>query len=323
MTRPETADKPLARQIRDKILKNRLNLGPVLRQKSDNGYITPHDMKHVLSAVPQLAFSEEELDFLAGADGGAPVHVHDFMLELKVPDYDDYDPWGKSKAREQLFLRKKASNLPPRHFNRPVSEEPPKPLVPSMGKKADEGEASPGGGAPSKPKRKPGAGIARKYMRQINDEMEMKGVTLLDIFRKIDIDASGSIDQNEFEQAVEIIGVPGMQRQQMAFLFKNVDENNNGKVDIHELHMALMDSKNDDGAGSSAGATSRPSTFRPDDTGGGSALPWAQSTRGTRLEAVLPPDHFNLRFRRSLMPPYATSETVRNVIGDGGVQQAS
>ena len=99
-----------------------------------------------------------------------------------------------------------------------------------------------------------------------------------------------------------------MQKQQMEFLFKNVDENDNGKVDIHELHMALTDAKNEEQDKSSAGATSRPSTFRPDDTG---AVPWAQRTQGTRLEAVLPPDHFNLRFRRSLMPPYATSETVR------------
>jgi len=34
--------------------------------------------------------------------------------------------------------------------------------------------------------------------------------------------ASGAIDQSEFEQAIEVIGVPGIQKQQMAFLLKNI-----------------------------------------------------------------------------------------------------
>ena len=310
MTRPATGDKTIAAQIREKILKNRLNLGPVLRQRAENGHIAPHDMKEVLARVPQLAFSEEELDFCSGADGEEPIHIQDFMFNLRVPDYDDYDPWGKSKAREQLYLRNKVSLIPPRQFSRPSWEDPPAPVAQPAAKIPAEDDQEAQGGGTKKPKRKPGAGIARRYLKQIGDEMDMKGVSLLDVFRKIDIDASGAIDQSEFEQAIEVIGVPGIQKQQMAFLFTNIDENDNGKVDIHELHMALSDAQADDAATSSAGATSRPSTFRPDSGGGGTSAPWVQRTKGSRLDAVLPPDHFNLRFRRSVVPPYATSETV-------------
>jgi len=93
----------------------------------------------------------------------------------------------------------------------------------------------------------------------------------------------------------------------MAFLFRNIDENGNGKVDIHELKNALTEAQIDDSGGSQP---SRPSTFRPDGTGSLSNEPWASRTNGTRIPSLLPADHFNIRFRRSLMPPYATSETV-------------
>jgi len=258
----------------------------------------------------------QELDLVTRADGpDNQIDVLEFLSSLDVPMYDDYDPWGKSKAREQLFLRNTASSAPPRNFSRHYFRVPEAPVAVKKKeekKPQDEGE----GPASKKPKHKPGAGLARKYLRQIADEMDAKGVSLLDLFRKIDIDASGAIDKEEFGHACDMVGVHGLGKAQTDFMFDHVDENGNAKLDLHELQTALLDSQIDDASRSSASASgSRPSTFRPDDTQGlrqtaGSAAPWAQSKQGTRIDSIVPPDHFNLRFRRSLMPPYATSETV-------------
>ena len=313
MARPATADKPIQRRVREKILRHRLNLGPLLRPYADEaGCVAPEGMRNALAGAPQLALTNDELDFCTGPGGAgaeSKIHVHNFLLSLDVPSYDDnYDPWGKLRAREMRLLRDRVSNLPTRTFSHKSFEVPETlGLVPPKPAGEDETAGVELGTQPSKPKHKPGAGIARKYLKQIGDQMEVKGLELLDIFRKIDIDSSGTIDQSEFEEAVHVIGVPGIEARHMAFLFRNIDENGNGKVDIHELKNALTEAQIDDSGGSQP---SRPSTFRPDGTGSLSNEPWASRTNGTRIPSLLPADHFNIRFRRSLMPPYATSETV-------------
>ena len=308
MTRPSTSDKPLQRRVREKILRQRLNLGPVLRQHAEGAYINPDGLKKALSQLPQPQLTNEELDFCGGYDDGpdSKILVMDFLESLAVPNYDDYDPWGKSRARETMHLHNRSRSVPTRQFSRPSFQVPKAQAFVAKHVVEAQDEEDTGPTDPTKPKAKAGAAIARKYLKQIGDEMDKKGVTLLDIFRKIDIDGSGAIDQGEFERAIDVIGVPGMERQQMTFLFRNIDENDNGKLDIHELQSALLDSQLTEAKESSG--PSRPSTFRPD-TGGGNAGPWAKAGN-TRLAACLPQDHFNLRFRRSLVPPYATSETV-------------
>ena len=59
MTRPGSRGKPLQRQVREKILKHCLNLGPVLRQHAGNGYITPRGMRAALASLPQLKLTDE------------------------------------------------------------------------------------------------------------------------------------------------------------------------------------------------------------------------------------------------------------------------
>lgn len=190
MARPGTGDKPLQRRVREKILKHRVNLGPVLRQHSQNdGFITPDGLRHALEGVPQLELNVEEMDFCTAAEEGpeGKVNVRNFLDSLKVPDYDQYDPWGQSRFREQIYLGDRVSKIPPRTFTRSSFEVPEKQTV--LPKKVidDKGENEGESGSPSKPKRKPGAGIARKYLRQISDEMQVKGLNLLDVFRKVQI----------------------------------------------------------------------------------------------------------------------------------------
>lgn len=59
MTRPGSRGKPLQRQVREKILKHCLNLGPVLRQHAGNGYISPRGMRAALASLPQLKLTDE------------------------------------------------------------------------------------------------------------------------------------------------------------------------------------------------------------------------------------------------------------------------
>ena len=250
----------------------------------------------------------QELDLVACADGpDNKIDVLQFINSLKVPEFDEYDPLGQSKAREQLYLRNTVSSAPPRNVSRQYYRMPEAPVA--VLKKAEKPEESVGATS-KKPKRKPGAGLARKYLRQVADEMDMKGVSLLDVFRKIDIDASGAIDKGEFSQVIQELGIRGLGPSQTDFMFDHVDENSNEKIDLHELQTALLDSRIDGSQSSTSG--SRPSTFRPGDTGGTGLTPgpWSKSKQGTRIDSIVPQDHFNLRFRRSLMPPYATSETV-------------
>ena len=252
----------------------------------------------------------QELDLVACADGpDNKIDVLQFINSLKVPEFDEYDPLGQSKAREQLYLRNTVSSAPPRNFSRQYYRMPEAPVA--VLKKAEKPEESVGATS-KKPKRKPGAGLARKYLRQVADEMDVKGLSLLDVFRKIDLDSSGAIDKGEFAQVIQELGIRGLGPSQTDFMFDHVDENTNEKIDLHELQTALLDSQIDRSQSSASG--SRPSTFGPEDTGGNgpgpTPTPWSKSKQGTRIDSIVPQDHFNLRFRRSLMPPYATSETV-------------
>jgi hypothetical protein len=188
MTRPATGDKPLQRRVRERILKHRVNLGPLLRQQAENdGFITPDGLRRALASVPQLELDGEELDFCTAAEQGpeGKVNVRNFLHSLKVPDYDEYDPFGQSLSREQFYLGERVRKIPPRTFTRASFEIPEKQIVLHKKVVEDQGDKEGERGSPSKPKRKQGAGIARKYLKQISEEMQFKGLNLLDVFRKV------------------------------------------------------------------------------------------------------------------------------------------
>lgn len=320
-TRPNTDGKSMSKRVRDKIMRAHLNIGPALREHSGGTrLISADDLRQALSSFPQLDLHSDELDFCVGSRDGPDnkIDVREFLDYLKIPSYEEnYDPWGKSRSREHSFLRNRSSKPPSRQFNHQSFDVPKKAVYivkqvdEKKSEKPEDGSANVSPGAPNKPKLKAGSGLARKYLKQMSEVMHEKGVTLLDAFRAIDADSSGAIDQKEFQQAVELIGVPGMGEKQLAFLFQNIDENGNGKVDIHELMMALSDATIRDNGSPPASQPSRPSTFREDvKVTAANSEPWAKRSKGERVGPVLPSDHFNLRFRRALVPPYATSETV-------------
>lgn len=71
----------------------------------------------------------QELDLVASADGpDNKIDVLQFINSLEVPEFDEYDPLGKSKAREQLYLRNTVSSAPPRNFSRQYYRMPEVPV---------------------------------------------------------------------------------------------------------------------------------------------------------------------------------------------------
>jgi hypothetical protein len=71
--------------------------------------------------------------------------------------------------------------------------------------------------------------------------------TVFDFFRAIDLDDSGEIDTMEFQLALNKASIANLPPWDVDELVKQMDMNNDGKLDLPELDLALMHLSSDSG----------------------------------------------------------------------------
>lgn len=315
-------DRDLASKVREKILKRRVNVAPVLKEKAVNGYVSSSDMRDALRKL-KIPLNEEETAFCAGAQHGEPddyVDVRNFVDALRVPDFLDYDPMGQSKARESKSLKRLA--FPPRPrpdqgmegleqteefhttegLNSPAKDSSRRPT----------GSASVGGtnvqGNEAKPRVLLNKRQARRHVKSLSAKLKEYGVSVLEMFRNIDHDGSGVIEKEEFEAELKKRTDLGVLQPQIDDVWSYIDKDGNNSINYLELVGALEDDATSSKNSSRPATGSRPGSKGSEDSGQRMSFgdPWAQG-RGKR-QAILPSDHFNVRTWRG-QPPRAT-ETI-------------
>mmetsp|Transcript_68576 Transcript_68576/g.143005 ORF Transcript_68576/g.143005 Transcript_68576/m.143005 type:complete len:482 (+) Transcript_68576:180-1625(+) len=303
------------RNVREKILMRRLNVGPYLREPSVNGYISSTQMREVLKKM-HLGLNDKEMAFCCGAEEGQPddfVDVTNFLHSLRVPDFDGYDPMGKSKLRETAFLRRTAAASRKRREelwsaqntgNMPEKETSPCPPAENDERKSTAGSRLSSAGSMGFDG--PNMRQARKHARQLSEKMKENGMTILEMFRKIDKDGSGIIEKSEFESELQKRGSLGMMQQQIDSVWKFIDKDGSNSINYLELLAAMETESTPRSRRTTSSASSR---SKMDGGGGGLTFgdPWAQS-KGKR-QPILPSDNFNVRTWRG-QPARSTSDLV-------------
>ena len=77
-------------------------------------------------------------------------------------------------------------------------------------------------------------------LQKLADYLLEKGQTVFDFFRSIDLDDSGEIDTMEFQLALKNTSIANLPPWDVDALVNQMDLNNDGKLDLPELDLAIM-----------------------------------------------------------------------------------